>query len=119
MPSVAATLTGFAFPLQPILPPHILGVLSLIALASALLIRFYASGGSFAGQRVYRVTTVISIFFLFFAAVAEAFIKSSQLHGHAPTLTEAPFWTVEVVVLLLFAWSAYLSAVRWQPPLAP
>jgi hypothetical protein len=113
--SVAATMTGFAFPLHPILPPHILGVLSLLALAVALVTRFHSARESFLGQCIYRVSTVISVSFLFFAAVAELFIKSSLLHALAPTLTEAPFWSVEGGVLLLFGLSAYVSVARRQP----
>jgi hypothetical protein len=99
--SVATDVTGFGFPFVRLLPSHIVGILSLIALAAALYAR-YGTAMTAGWRVVYAAGTTISVFFLAFVTVAQAFAKLPALHALAPTATERPFAAAEVVVLLVF-----------------
>jgi len=102
-----ASLTGFLLPAQRILPSHILGVLSCIALATALYSRAFRDYQSGSWRVTYRVASVISVYFLFFVAVAQGFTKIPSLHEAAPTLSEPPFAAAQGVVLVVFAYLGY------------
>lgn len=93
--------TGFLFPLTSILPSHVVGALALVVLAVALLARYrFHLAGTW--RWIYAVTASISLYFLVFVAVSQAFLKIPALHALAPTLSEVPFAVTQVLVLLLF-----------------
>lgn len=100
--SVATSVTGFFFPFVKLLPSHVVGVLSLIALAVAIQARH---GAQLVGRwrASYAVSCMVSIYFLVFVAIAQAFTKVPALHALAPTLAEPPFAIANGVVLLAFA----------------
>src|SRR4051812_33842317 len=60
--SVLTSVTGFLFPFEKVLPAHILGVLSLIALAIAIWARY---GGRLTGSSrwIYVVTAAVALYF--------------------------------------------------------
>ena len=99
--SVLTSATGFGFPFTHFLPSHGVGILSLLALAVALYARYSAHLAG-AWRRSYVVATSISVFFLVFVTVAQAFAKVPELHALAPTQAEPPFAVAEGAVLLLF-----------------
>jgi hypothetical protein len=111
--TVATSVTGFGFPLHHFGPPHILGVLSLIALTLAILARytFHLGGG---WRRTYVITAVLSLYFNVFVAVVQAFQKLPALQPLAPTQSEPPFQITQLVVLVLFVVLGIMAAKRFR-----
>src|SRR5271169_2366742 len=70
--TVLTSLTGFLFPVEHLLPSHILGILSLVALAVAIVARYvvHLSG---AWRSIYAVSSVIALYFNVFVLVAQSF----------------------------------------------
>ena len=99
--TLATSVTGFLFPFHKLLPSHVLGVLSLIALGVAI---FALYRRRLAGRwhRTYVVTTVLALYFNVFVLVAQLFMKVPALKAMAPTQTEMPFKTAQLAVLVLF-----------------
>ena len=112
--TVATSVTGFFFHSKAIGPPHIVGVISLVVLAVALLALY---GRRLAGvwRPVYVVTAVLALYLNSFVAVVQAFLKIPALHALAPAGSEPPFAIAQVLVLLAFAGLGYLAVKRYQP----
>ena len=101
--TIATSVTGFGFPIHEIGPPHILGVLSLLVLALALVAR----GKSW--QKTFVVSSIVALYFNVFVGVVQAFQKIGALHTLAPTQKEPPFAIAQGIVLLLFISLGVLS----------
>jgi hypothetical protein len=99
--TVLTSVTGFLFPFEHLLPSHILGIISLVVLAVAILARysFHLAGG---WRRGYVITAILALYLNVFVAVVQAFLKVPALKAMAPTQKEAPFVVAQSVVLLLF-----------------
>jgi hypothetical protein len=119
--TVATSVTGFFFPISKLTPGIVLGILSLIALAIAIVAR-YAMHMAGAWRVTYVITAAVSLYFNVFVLVAQLFEKVPALHALAPTQKEPPFAIAQLVVLVLFVGLAILAAkgFREQParPLA-
>ncbi|MFG1422475.1 hypothetical protein [Roseixanthobacter liquoris] len=105
--------TGFGFPFNGVLPSHIVGAIALLVLAVAVIAR-YGRHMMGAWRRVYAITAVISLYFLVFVAVAQAFQKVPALRALAPTGAEPPFAIAQVSVLVAFIALGYFSARRFS-----
>ncbi len=115
--SIATSATGFAFlPITKIMPSHVVGALSLLVLAIALIAAygFHNKGG---WRVVYAVSLVVAQFFNVFVAIAQAFMKVPQLKAMAPTQAEPPFAIAEGVALVVFLVLAITAAraYRYEP----
>jgi hypothetical protein len=99
--TVATSLTGFGFPFEHLLPSHIVGAISLVALAVAILARY---GRHLAGawRTIYVITAMIALYLNVFVLVVQSFLKIRALHALAPTQTEQPFKVAQLVVLIAF-----------------
>ena len=99
--AVATDATGYVLPATHILPSHIVGAISLVALALAIAsrYRFHRVG---AWRWIYPVTAVMALYFLVFVAIAQAFLKIPALHALAPTGAEPPFAVAQLIALVLF-----------------
>src|SRR5262245_6540719 len=100
--AVATNVTGFFFfPGTGFAAARVVGVVSSVALAFAILARyvFHYRG---AWRWIYAVGTVLGLYFLVFVTVAQAFAKVPALHRLAPTQTEPPFAYAQGVVLVIF-----------------
>jgi hypothetical protein len=99
--TVLTSVTGFFFPNEHITPGIVIGILSLILLALAILARYplHLSG---AWSRTYAITATISLYLNVFVLVAQCFAKVPSLHALAPTQKEAPFMIAQLIVLALF-----------------
>lgn len=107
--AIATSVTGFFFPFTQILPSHIVGALALIVLALALVGRYgYRLAGPW--RRTYAICVVISLYFLVFVGIAQAFAKAPALHALAPTGSEPPFAITQAVVLVLFVVLGFAAA---------
>jgi hypothetical protein len=117
--TVATSVTGFGFPFTHLLPSHVLGVLSLIVLAIAIVSRYnkHLTGG---WRRTYVVCAGIALYFNVFVLVVQSFEKVPALHALAPTQTEPPFLISQLLVLALFVALTILAAKRFrESPAAP
>jgi hypothetical protein len=109
-------VTGFMFPATHILPSHIVGGVSLVVLAAALLELYrYRLAGIW--RSTYIASAMIALYLNVFVLIAQAFQKVPLLQHLAPIQSEAPFLVVQVIVLLLFVALGTAAAVRFRPNL--
>ncbi len=108
--TVLTSVTGFFFPFEKITPGIILGILSLIVLAIALL-ALYAFHLKGSWRTTYVVTAMLALYFNMFVLVAQLFMKVPAIHALAPTQTEAPFKIAQLLLLVIFI-IAIIAAVR-------
>jgi hypothetical protein len=111
--TVATSVTGFGFPIDRLLPSHVVGLVSLAVLALVLVARY---GMHLAGawRRVYVVGAAIALYLNVFVAVVQAFLKVPALNALAPHQTEPPFLLVHGLVLALFVVLTVLAAKRFR-----
>jgi hypothetical protein len=112
--TVLTSVTGFMFPFNGLLPSHVVGAISLVVLAVAL-IALYLFRLEGAWRWIYVVTAVIALYFNVFVGVVQAFQKFAVLHALAPTQSEPPFAIAQLIVLALFIWLGYLAVRRFRP----
>ncbi len=99
--TVLTSVTGFFFPRDQILPSHIVGIISLVVLAVAILALYvYRLAGAW--RWTYVASAVLALYFNVFVLVVQAFLKMPFLNALAPTQKEPPFVIVQGVVLLIF-----------------
>jgi len=99
--TVATNVTGFGFPVDRVLPSHIVGGLSLIALAVAIYAR-YAQQMARGWRTAYVLTAMLSLYLNVFVLVVQAFRRVSALNALAPTQSEGPFALAQFAVLIGF-----------------
>ena len=111
--TAATSLTGFGFPFVKLLPSHIVGVISLVVLAIAILAR-YALHLTGAWRAIYVITAMIALYLNVFVLVVQAFLKVPALHAMAPTGSEPPFLVAQVTVLVLFIVLTVLAVKKFR-----
>jgi hypothetical protein len=114
--TILTSLTGFAFPNTKVTPGIVLGVLSLIVLAIALiaLYVFHLRGG---WRRTYAITAMIALYFNVFVLIAQIFEHVPVFHALAPTGTETPFKAAQLLLLVLFAVLISAATKKFRNPL--
>ena len=108
--TVATSVTGFFFPFHGVTPGIVIGVLSLLLLALAILARYplHLAGG---WRKMYVITAVFALYFNVFVLVVQAFEKAPALRAIAPHMSDPPFIVAQTVVMVLFiVWG--IQAVR-------
>lgn len=95
------SVTGFLFPVEHLLPSHVVGMISLVALAFAILAR-YALHLANAWRWIYVVSAVLALYLNSFVAVVQSFLKIPALKALAPTQKEPPFLVAQLVVMAIF-----------------
>jgi len=113
--TAATSLTGFGFPFDHLLPSHIVGIISLVALAVAAAARYVFHLAGF-WRPIYVAGAVVSLYFNVFVLIVQLFLKVPALHALAPTQAEPPFAIVQGAVLVLFIVLGIVAAVRSRPP---
>jgi len=98
---LATSVTGFAFPVEHLLPSHKVGVVSVVVLAVAAL-ALYPFRLRGVWRPVYVVAAAAALYLDVLVAVVQAFEKVPALHALAPHQTEPPFVVTQLVVLALF-----------------
>ncbi len=99
--TVLTSVTGFFFPRDHLLPSHIVGIISLLVLAVAILALYvYHLAGAW--RRIYVVGATVALYLNIFVGIVQAFLKVPALRTMAPTQTEPPFLITQLVVLALF-----------------
>jgi hypothetical protein len=112
--SIATDVTGFFFPFHGVTPAIILGVLSLIVLAVAIVGRYVQNlrGG---GRVLYAVGAVIALYFNCFVLVVQLFLKVPPLHALAPKGSEPPFAVAQGLLLVFFIVMGFMTVRRFRP----
>jgi hypothetical protein len=103
---ILTSVTGFPLPPFGLDPPRMVGVLSLVLLAVAVLAIY-----------VFRVSGPWRWIFVV-AAMAALYLDAFVLHELAPTGSEPPFLIAQVIVLVFFVVLGFLAARRFHPTLA-
>jgi uncharacterized membrane protein len=111
--TILTSATGFLFHSKSFGPPHVLGVLSLIVLAIAVL-ALYGRRLAGAWRGTYVVCAVLAFYFNAFVAVVQAFQKLPALHALAPKGTEPPFAIAQLVTLIIFAGLGVMAFRRFR-----
>ena len=114
------SLTGFLFPVQHLMPSHIVGILSLVVLAIAAIAR-YPQRMQRSWRWIYVAGAMAGFYFNTFVLVAQSFMKVPALHALAPTQKEPPFAVAQLGVLALFIVLGYFAVKRFQlePSIVP
>ena len=114
--TVLTSVTGFFFPFDKILPSHIVGIISLVVLAIAIL-ALYVLHLAGPWRWIYVVSAVLALYLNVFVGVVQAFQKLPLLKSLAPTQSEPPFLIAQAVVLVIFIVLG-IAAVRSFHPAA-
>jgi hypothetical protein len=112
--TVATSVTGFMFPSSGFDPAQGVGVVSLVALAVALLALYvYRLAGAW--RWIYIVGAVLALYLNAFVGVVQAFQKVPFFHALAPKGSEPPFAIAQVLVLAIFVILGILALKRFRP----
>jgi hypothetical protein len=112
--TVATSVTGFLFPFEGFKPSYVIGTLSLIVLALAI-VALYGKHLAGAWRWVYVVTAIIALYFNVFVAIVQSFLKVPALHTLAPKGNEPPFAIAQLTVLVLFIVLGFLAVRKFRP----
>jgi hypothetical protein len=104
--TIATSVTGFFFPFHGITPGIVLGVVSLVVLAVALLAMKKG------WVKTYIVTATLAEFLNVLVLIVQSFQKIPALHALAPAGTEPITTVVKVVALVLFVVLGWVAVRR-------
>jgi hypothetical protein len=108
--TILTSATGFLFPFTKLLPSHIVGIISLVVLAIAVIARYvFTTAGAW--RWIYVASAVLALYLNVFVLVAQGFLKVAPLKALAPQGSEPPFVVAQGVVLVLFI-VLFVVAVR-------
>jgi hypothetical protein len=99
--TILTSVTGFGFPVARVLPSHVVGAISLVVLAVAI-VALYALHIRAAWRGIYVVSVALALYLNVFVGVVQAFQKVPALHALAPQQTEPSFVIAQLLVLALF-----------------
>jgi hypothetical protein len=107
------SVTGFGFPFDHLLPPHKVGIISLVVLTIAVFARYkFHLAGSW--RWIYVVGAVLALYFNVFVLVVQLFLKVPALKAMAPTQSEPPFVASQLIVLALFIALGIFAVKRFR-----
>ena len=111
--TVLTSLTGYLFPVEHVLPSHIIGAISLVVLAIAM-VALYGQNVKGGWRRTYVISAVIALYFNVFVLVAQSFMKVPVLHALAPKGAEPPFAIVQLIVLVAIIWLGFKAVKNFR-----
>jgi hypothetical protein len=112
--TVATSVTGFMFPSTGIDPANIVGIISLVVLAIAI-VALYSYHLAGAWRWLYVVSSVIALYLNVFVGVVQAFQKIPFLNAFAPKGNEPPFIVAQVLVMVIFIVLGVLAVKKFHP----
>ncbi len=112
--TVLTSVTGFMFPAPGFDPARVVGVISLVVLAVAIL-GFYVFHVAGAWRWIYVTTALIALYLNCFVAVVQSFQKIPALHALAPKGNEPPFVAAQVTLMLAFVVIGVVCVRRFHP----
>jgi len=112
--TILTSVTGFIFfPFHKVTPGHIVGAISLVILAVALVARSKQYSGIW--RAVYVITAMMAFYLNTFVLIAQLFMKVPALHALAPTGTEGPFKMAQLCVLVIFLIATIAATLKFHP----
>jgi hypothetical protein len=112
--TVATSVSGYFLPADHLLPSHIVGAVSLVVLAIAIVARYRRRlAGSW--RWVYVVTAVAALYLNVFVGIVQSFLKVPALKAAAPTQSEPAFVVAQLAALILFIVIGALAVIRFRP----
>jgi hypothetical protein len=112
--TLATSVTGYGFPVDHLLPSHIVGGLSIVVLALAIVARYtYRLVGR--SRLVYVIGAVVGLYFNVFVLIVQLFLKVPALKALAPTQSEPPFAVAQLVNLVCFLILGIAAAKKFRP----
>jgi hypothetical protein len=112
--TVLTDITGFMFPVAGLDPARIVGIISLVALAIAIL-AYYSYHAAGAWRWIYVTTALFGLYLNCFVAVVQSFQKIPALHALAPKGNEPPFAVAQGALLLVFIVIGVFALKRFHP----
>ncbi|MBY0381252.1 MAG: hypothetical protein K2W78_04975 [Xanthobacteraceae bacterium] len=112
--TILTSATGFLFPFTKLLPSHIVGIISLVLLAIAV-VALYAQHLRGIWRPAYVITALLSLYLNVFVLVVQLFQKVAPLKAAAPTQSEPPFIAAQGVTLLFFVAVIIFCTLRFRP----
>ena len=112
--TVLTSVTGFMFPINGLTPAIVVGVISIVILAIALM-ALYVKHLSGAWRWIYVTTALAALYFNVFVLIVQSFQKVPALQKLAPTQSEPPFLVAQGVVLVAFLVLGTMAARRFRP----
>jgi hypothetical protein len=112
--TVATSVTGFGFPIDVILPSHIVGIISLVVLAVAIIARYAFRLAGF-WRSIYVIGAGIALYLNVFVLIVQLFQKVPALKALAPTQSEPPFAIAQGSALVVFVVLVIAAAIRFHP----
>jgi hypothetical protein len=115
--TILTSVTGFPLPPFGFDPPRVVGIISLVLLAAAVvaLFVFHLAGR---WRLLYCASAIAALYLNVFVGVVQAFQKLPFLHSLAPTQSEPPFVVAQIAVLAAFAALGFLAVKRFHPEVA-
>jgi hypothetical protein len=112
--TILTSITGFLLPPFGFDPPRVVGTISLVLLAAAV-VALYAFHLAHAWRWVYVGTATTALYLNVFVGVIQALQKLPFLQPLAPTQSEPPFVVAQLVVLVAFIGLGALAVIRFHP----
>jgi len=116
--TVLTSVTGFFFPSDRVLPSHIIGGISLLVLAIAI-VALYGYRLARSWRWIYVLGAVVALYLNVFVLVAQAFQKIAVLNALAPTQSDPGFIIAQVVVLVIFVALEIRALRSFHPEASP
>jgi hypothetical protein len=110
--TVLTSVTGFMFHSTAFGPPQVVGVISLVVLAIAI-VALYVRHLAGSARWLYILSAVTALWLNAFVGVVQAFQKLAFLRPLAPTQKEPPFLIAQLLVLAVFVGIAVLALQRF------
>ena len=116
--TVLTSVTGFFFPSDHLLPSHIVGIISLVVLAVAILALYvYRLAGSW--RWIYVAGAVLALYLNVFVGIVQAFQKLPFLQPLAPTQSAPPFLATQLIVMAAFVVLGIVAVWTFHPKSNP
>jgi hypothetical protein len=112
--TVATSATGFLFHSAAFGPPHVVGVISLVVLAVAVIALYFLHLTGI-WRWIYVIAAMVAIYLNVFVGVIQAFEKIGFLEALAPHQTEPPFVVAQVIVLAIFVVLGFGALRKFHP----
>ena len=109
--TLATSVTGYGFPVDHLLPSHVVGAISIVVVALAIYAR-YARRLNGVWRATYVIGAVIALYLNVFVLVVQSFLRVPALKALAPTQSEPPFAVTQLIVLMLFVVLGVLATRR-------
>jgi hypothetical protein len=111
--TILTSVTGFFFHSRAIGPPHIFGVISLVALAISL-IAMYSRRLVGIWRPTFIITAILALYLNCVVLVVQLFQKVPSLNAFAPKGSEPPFLAAQGAMLLVIGSLGFLALRRYR-----